>query len=109
MHFISVTSCHNAKIKKDDRLTWDKGILMASEKEMQFERLWEGDTPSGKNETKALQFRQKMRMALLQKQAQYSKENAKLYWLGILHTERERISAEPSDFRREGNRGRVRR
>lgn len=79
---------------------------MPSEKETQFEKLWEGDTPSGKNETKALQFRQKMRMALVQKGAPYTKENAKLYWMGSLHTAREAAEAEGREYRerREGGR-----
>ena len=72
---------------------------MPSEKETQFERLWEGDTPSGKNEAKALQFRQKMRMALVQKGAQITKENAKQYWMGTLHTVREAQEQENREFR----------
>lgn len=62
---------------------------MPSEKETQFERLWEGDTPSGKNEAKATQFKQKMRMALVQKGAKFSKENAKMYWMGTLRSLRD--------------------
>ncbi len=72
---------------------------MPSEKETQFERLWEGDTPSGKNEAKALQFRQKMRMALVQKRAQFNKENAKLYWMGNLHTFAQAEEQENREFR----------
>ncbi|MBX8631003.1 MAG: hypothetical protein KIY12_02670 [Thermoplasmata archaeon] len=81
---------------------------MPTEKELQFERLWEGDTPSGKNETKAMQFRQKMRMALLQKQVLFNKENARMYWLGTLKVERERVSEEGGEFRREGTQQRGR-
>lgn len=67
----------------------DRVFNLPSEKETQFERLWEGDTPSGKNEAKAMQFKQKMRMALIQKGAQFNKENAKLYWMGTLRSVRE--------------------
>lgn len=79
---------------------------MPSEKETQFERLWEGETPSGKNESKLLQFRQKMRMALVQKRAPFTKENAKLYWMGELHVERETAESESREFRdrRQGDR-----
>ena len=81
---------------------------MPSEKEVQFEKLWEGDTPSGKNEAKSLQFRQKMKMALVQKGVLLSKENARMYWLGTLNTERERIEPDRGDFRDRGQRNRGR-
>lgn len=72
---------------------------MPSEKETQFDRLWEGDTPSGKNESKALQFRQKMRMALVQKGAPFTRENAKLYWMGQLRPIRETQESEGQEYR----------
>ncbi len=72
---------------------------MPSEKETQFEKLWEGETPSGKNETKALQFRQKMSMALVQKGAPFNKDNAKLYWMGKLHVQREAMGSDDREFR----------
>ncbi len=75
---------------------------MPSEKETQFERLWEGETPSGKNESKALQFRQKMTMALIQKKAQVTKENAKAYWMGTLRSLAEPAQPEGGDYRSRG-------
>lgn len=72
---------------------------MPSEKEVQFEKLWEGETPSGRNETKALQFRQKMKMALMQKKVPFSKENSRLYWLGQLHGYEDRMAEEQKEYR----------
>lgn len=72
---------------------------MPSDKELQFEKLWEGETPSGRNETKALQFRQKMKMALMQKGVLFNKENARLYWLGVLKAGKDRIAEEERDYR----------
>lgn len=81
---------------------------MPTEKELQFEKLWEGDTPSGKNEAKSLQFKQKMKMALVQKGVLLNKENARMYWLGTLNTERERIAPDRVDFEDRRPRGRGR-
>ena len=79
-----------------------------NDKEDQFERLWEGQTPKGYNRTKALKFRQYMRNHVMQKfhkrrkdqwatadkghynhafssKDQYlTKENCMKYWMGQL-------------------------
>ncbi|MBX8637409.1 MAG: hypothetical protein KIY11_03490 [Thermoplasmata archaeon] len=98
----------NANFKEVERVIESKVQHLPTEKEAQFEKLWEGDTPSGKNEAKALQFRQKMKMALVQKGALMNKENARMYWLGTLNTERERIEADHGDFRDRDQRNRGR-
>ncbi|MEM3851610.1 MAG: hypothetical protein QXP70_01260 [Methanomassiliicoccales archaeon] len=72
---------------------------MPTEKELQFEKLWEGETPKGRNEAKALQFRQKMRMALSQKGVIFTKENAKLYWTGMLKGGEDRLAEEEREYR----------
>ncbi len=94
----------DANLKEVERLTKSQVQLLPTEKEVQFEKLWEGDTPSGKNESKALQFRQKMSMALVQKGVLLSKENARMYWLGTLNTERERIEPDNRDSRENSQR-----
>ena len=94
----------DANLKEVECLTKSQVQLLPTEKEVQFEKLWEGDTPSGKNEAKALQFRQKMSMALVQKGVLLSKENARMYWLGTLNTERERIEPDNRDSRENSQR-----
>jgi len=71
---------------------------LPSEKELQFDRLWDGETPSGRNETKAMQFRQKMKMALIQKGVPFTRENAKLYWMGQLKAG-DRLAEEEREYR----------
>ncbi len=58
-----------------------------NDKEYQFERLWEGQTPKGYNRTKALKFRQYILEHVRQTQRPLTRENAKKYWMGELQKE----------------------
>ena len=58
-----------------------------NDKEDQFERLWEGQTPKGYNRTKALKFRQYILEHVRQTQRPLTRENAKKYWMGELQKE----------------------
>ena len=58
-----------------------------NDKEDQFDRLWEGQTPKGFNRSKALKFRQYILEHVRQKQRPLTRENAKKYWMGILQKE----------------------
>ena len=58
-----------------------------NEKEEQFEKLWEGETPKGYNRTKALKFRQYILEHVRQTRRPLTRENAKKYWMGELQKE----------------------
>ena len=60
---------------------------MMDDKELQFDRLWEGITPKGVNRTKAMKFRQYILEHVRQMRRPLNRENAKKYWMGILQAE----------------------
>ena len=60
---------------------------MMDDKELQFNRLWEGITPKGVNRTKAMKFRQYILEHVRQMRRPLNRENAKKYWMGILQAE----------------------
>ena len=60
---------------------------MMDDKELQFDRLWEGITPKGVNRTKALKFRQYILEHVRQMRRPLNRDNAKKYWLGQLQAE----------------------
>ena len=62
---------------------------MMDDKELQFDRLWEGITPKGVNRTKALKFRQYILEHVRQMRRPLNRDNAKKYWLGILQAEKQ--------------------
>ncbi|MAS50006.1 MAG: hypothetical protein CMB10_03035 [Euryarchaeota archaeon] len=61
---------------------------MMDDKELQFDRLWEGITPKGVNRTKALKFRQYILEHVRQMRRPLNRDNAKKYWMGILQAEK---------------------
>lgn len=57
------------------------------DKSVQFDRLWDGITPTGYNRAKSLKFRQYILEHVRQMRRPLNRENARRYWMGDLQKE----------------------